>query len=151
MRRVVYTFLKATVLLMPIAYLMFVIMVDMAYGIVVFYDVGEVARLVYLPIPLLLSLSLIPFLYTVMNSFRLLIIFEQKEKMNYRHLYLYNIQKGTFYYAIIITLSLPFVYLFVEVDDSPGFLLLFIIFALTGYVLSAFAYVLKEQVYENNL
>ncbi len=151
MRNFVFLFLKIVLLMMSVAYVMFALMIDMAYGIAILRDVEEVARLIFLPIPLFLTISVVPFFYTIVMSFRLLMILELKKDLDHRFLLVQQIQKATLYYAISLSLSLPFVYLFVQLDDSPGFLLMFIILAFSGYVLSAFAYIFEELFHENKM
>ena len=141
MRGFVYLFMKVVLLLVFLVLFLFVLRVDAAFMVSIVREEFSWWTLNFALIIVCSTISLYPFGQTIWQSFRLVKTFEQKEKP---FVLLKQIEKSSFVFGIVMTLVLPFVYLFVEVDDSPGFLLLYILFAFSGYFFSAFAYVLKD-------
>jgi hypothetical protein len=125
--------------------ILFVLRMDVAFIQLIARDPISLWSLVYLMIVLTSTYSLYPFLKIMVSSFSLLVTIEKGEKETYPR-YLKAITKSNLYFAYSLSLALPFVYLFVDKDDSPGFLLIYLVLVSFGYFFAALGKVLKDMV-----
>lgn len=58
--------------------------------------------------------------------------------------YVQMIQKSALLFSMSMTLSCPFVYIFVDYDDSPGLLLIYILVMLMGYITYTLFYLIYD-------
>lgn len=143
MRHYAYMFLKGVTQLMSIPFIIWVFML-VTFG---FTELGTYSltwALVISCVIIFTTAALIPYLYTLFMAHRLLRTFEKKDPVEDGTSVLDKVIKSSLYYTLLMFLTLPFVYLFVEKDDSPGLLLMYILGTGAGLLALAIAYVLKD-------
>lgn len=87
----------------------------------------------------------IPYVYSLYLTFRLLIQIEQKEYYtNKSQRYLSQIGYSGYTIGAVLFFDLPFVYGFAEEMDAPGIILVFGFFIVLAIAIATFSMVLKE-------
>ncbi|MFW5842069.1 MAG: DUF2975 domain-containing protein [Bacillota bacterium] len=145
MRHYAYMFLKGITQLMSIPFILWVFMI-VTFG---FTELGSYTltwQLIISSIIIFTTGALIPYLYMLFMIYQLLRTLEKKQPLENSLRLLDKLIRSSLYYLALMILSLPFVYMFVERDDSPGLLLLYIFVTGAGFVALAAAYVLKDVI-----
>jgi|GEM_PF-2762904 len=91
------------------------------------------------------SISKIIALYAVFKCFIVIRYLEKRTKQASYLKPLHDLNRSGLFYSISLIMSLPFVYLFVEKEDAPGLLLIYLIAIGIGFFAWALSYLLEDQ------
>ena len=147
MRNIAYKFLTFVLFALPVIFILFALRIDVAFIHTILRNSISIWSFVSLMIVLTTTFSMYPFLKIMVSAYSFLVTIKRKEKDRYPK-YLEDVTKSNLYFALSLSLALPFVYLFVEQDDSPGFLLLYIVLVGFGFSFAALGKVLQDMVSE---
>jgi hypothetical protein len=136
-------FLKGLTQLMSIPFIIWVFML-VTFGVTELFEGMLLWRVNIAFIILFTTAALIPYLTMLYLTYSILRGFEKKVPREDIIGLLDRLKKYSLYYTGVLFLSLPFVYWFVEVDDSPGLLLMYIVATGAGLLGLAVAYLLKD-------
>lgn len=94
-------------------------------------------------------LTVLPYVYVLYQSFCLLQYIDQKRAFSALSIRaLANIRNGSLVVSGLYLLGMPLFFLFAEVDDAPGVVLIAFLFFFAPFVISVFASLLKKLLEE---
>lgn len=94
-------------------------------------------------------LMLVPFLLILRNIYKIILNIETNKYYSEETAYHYQmITKFSFIITFLFVVDLPFVYLFVEIEDAPGILFMALIITGAAFTFGVFSSVLKSLLKE---
>lgn len=149
MRKLVYILLNMFIQLMSLPFLAFTIML-IVYGM---FGIGHYSPFLIFSIVLVILLTTIAFgfyIHILISSYNLMKALYTKQASHQSITQVVYIQRSSLIFSIAMFIALPFVYIFVEYDDSPGLLLLYILLTLFGFVIYSITYLINDYYFNKD-
>lgn len=143
MRKFAYVFLSLCIQLLSIPFIAFTVMV-FVFGILSWKDYSGYYAINFIPIIIFTTIACGFFVHILVQAYMLLKAMYTQSPLNQFIGYVQMIQKSALLFSMSMTLSCPFVYIFVDYDDSPGLLLIYILVMLMGYITYTLFYLIYD-------
>ncbi|MEK3884556.1 DUF2975 domain-containing protein [Paenibacillus sp. PL2-23] len=99
----------------------------------------------FYPIVIAIYVSVVPYFYALLQAYRLLTYMDRNKAFSERSVTaLKKIKSCGVAISIVITASMPFLYLVAEKDDAPGLIVMGMVVIFASFVIAVFAAVLQK-------